>query len=119
MEIGPLSEWVAAFAEIAAVIVALFLPYYNSYKEKMHNRRNLRLVLKEMVEAALDKEESSLTTLKIFLKITLLKNTDPAMDGLILVGNQIMEVLVNPKYDDATKRQRAKELLGTLDIQIS
>lgn len=118
MEIGPLSEWVAAFAEISAVVVALFLPYYNSYKEKMHNRRNLRLVLKSMVESALAKEEGSLPTLEIFLKITLLKNTDPAMDGLILVGNQILDILKNQNYDAESKHQQAKTLLATLDITI-
>ena len=29
MSIGPLSEWVTAFAEIAAVCIALFLPVYD------------------------------------------------------------------------------------------
>ncbi|WP_179853799.1 hypothetical protein [Lactobacillus apis] len=34
MEIGPLSEWVTAIAEIAAVCVALFLPVYDKKREK-------------------------------------------------------------------------------------
>lgn len=36
MSIGPLSEWVTAAAEIAAVCVALFLPVYDK------NRKNVK-----------------------------------------------------------------------------
>ncbi|WP_260523908.1 hypothetical protein [Bombilactobacillus thymidiniphilus] len=34
MEIGSLAEWMTSFAEMAAVIVALFLPYYQSRKTR-------------------------------------------------------------------------------------
>ena len=118
MESGPLSEWVAAFAELAAVVVALFLPYYNAYKEKKHTERNLRLVLKTMVTAALNGEPDSIKTLDLFLKITLLKNTDSANDKLLLVGNQIVEILNDDKSDKAVKQQKVIKLMGQLDIEM-
>lgn len=118
MESGPLSEWVAAFAELAAVVVALFLPYYNAYKEKKHTERYLRLVLKTMVTAALNGEPDSIKTLDLFLKITLLKNTDSANDKLLLVGNQIVEILNDDKSDKAVKQQKVIKLMGQLDIEM-
>lgn len=48
MEIGSLAEWVESFAEILAVSVALFLPYYqkrkaNKEKISRQNRSSLKL----------------------------------------------------------------------------
>lgn len=41
INIGPLSEWVTAFAEIAAVSAALFLPVYDKKQEKRKRTRSV------------------------------------------------------------------------------
>jgi len=42
ISIGPLSEWVTAFAEITAICVALFLPVYDKKQEKRKKTRNMK-----------------------------------------------------------------------------
>lgn len=112
MEIGPISEWVAAIAEILAVVVALFLPYYTAYKAKKHQQRNLRLVLQKLVQAAVADEPDSVKTLDIFLKISFLGNSDPANDNLLLVGNQVLALLKDSAISDPVKQDRINDLLG-------
>ncbi|MGP4115655.1 hypothetical protein ACS4N0_00635 [Levilactobacillus zymae] len=116
MEIGPISEWVAAIAEILAVVVALFLPYYTAYKAKKHQQRNLRLVLQKLVQAAVADEPDSVKTLDIFLKISFLGNSDPANDNLLLVGNQVLALLKDSAISDSVKQDRINDLLGQVQL---
>lgn len=118
MEIGPISEWVAAIAEILAVVVALFLPYYTAYKTKKHQQRNLRLVLQKLVQAAVADEPDSVKTLDIFLKISFLGNSDPANDNLLLVGNQVLALLKDSAISDSVKQDRINDLLGQVQLSL-
>ncbi|GEO68890.1 hypothetical protein [Levilactobacillus acidifarinae] len=119
MEIGPISEWVAAIAEILAVVVALFLPYYTAYKAKKHQQRNLRVVLQKLVQAALADEPDSVKTLDIFLKISFLGNTDPANDNLLLVGNQALAILKDPAVAGPDKRDRITDLFSQVHLTLT
>ncbi|SMS14923.1 hypothetical protein [Levilactobacillus zymae] len=119
MEIGPISEWVAAIAEILAVVVALFLPYYTAYKAKKHQQRNLRLVLQKLVQAAVADEPDSVKTLDIFLKISFLGNSDPANDNLLLVGNQVLALLKDSAISDSVKQDRINDLLGQVQLTLA
>jgi len=119
MEIGALAEWVAGVAELLAVSVALFLPYYTANKTKKHQQRNLRLVLQKLVGGYFSQEPDSIKTLDIFLKVSFLGNTDPANDELFLVGNEVLSLLKSPSVGPDTKRQRADQLLAQLDLTVT
>lgn len=119
MEIGPLSEWVAAAAELLAVGVALFLPYYTARQARKHRQRGLRLLLQHLVQAAVDQEPDSIRSLDLFLKITFLGNNDPNNDQLLLVGNQILDVLRQADLSATDQRQRVTGLLGTLSLTLN
>ena len=44
-------EWFTAFAEISAVVVALFLPQYQAYRERKTSFARMRRVTKGMLQA--------------------------------------------------------------------
>lgn len=118
MEIGPLSEWTAAAAELLAVTVALFLPYYTQVRERRHRRRNLRLVLPRLTLSALRGDPDGLKNLTTFLAIAFLGNADPANDQLLLCGQEISVVLKDPKLDQGQQRQAIEALLRKVGLTL-
>lgn len=70
---GPLSEWVTAFAEIAAVSVALFLPVYDKKQEKRKRTRNLKAIFRYLIKKSLDEENTS--NLESYFKSVILSLT--------------------------------------------
>ena len=65
MSIGPLSEWVTAAAEIAAVCVALFLPVYDKKQEKRKKTRNMKAIFRFLMRKALDEKDTSILNLTL------------------------------------------------------
>ncbi|BDR60350.1 hypothetical protein [Lactobacillus xylocopicola] len=111
MEIGPLSEWVTAFAEIAAVCIALFLPAYEKSKEKRKKRRNFKTIAKLLIKKALaDQNTSSLET---FLNIgyTL---SDSGDEQVYSVARQALEILQDNSLPQAQKEAEISQLLKYL-----
>lgn len=73
MNIGPLSECVTAFSEIAAVSVALFLPVYDKKQEKRKRTRNLKAIFRYLIKKSLDEENTS--NLESYFKSVILSLT--------------------------------------------
>ena len=70
MSTGPLSEWVTAAAEIAAVCVALFLLVYDKKQEKRKKTRNMKAIFRFLIRKALDEKDTS--NLESYFKISYL-----------------------------------------------
>ena len=51
MDSVSLPEWFTAFAEISAVVVALFLPQYQAYRDRRTSFARMRRVTKGMLQA--------------------------------------------------------------------
>ncbi|MDF7638107.1 hypothetical protein PT285_01470 [Lactobacillus sp. ESL0791] len=112
MEIGSLSEWVTAAAEIAAVCVALFLPYYEKRQEKKKRTRNLKLVLRSLVNAAL--ETGSTSNLKSYLKISYLINDNDNDKPIFSVAQQAITIIDDETLSELEKKKEIDELLQYL-----
>jgi hypothetical protein len=112
MEIGPLSEWVAAAAEICAVCVALFLPYYQEHKKAVLRKRNFILVLKRLSLEASNNIDS-LRDLELFLKISYLTVSNAEGNQDLMVGLKIVHVIKEQGPSKETKN-KVNELLERL-----
>ncbi|MDG4984175.1 hypothetical protein OGZ51_08460 [Lactococcus lactis] len=99
MEIGPLSEWITAIAEVGAVSIALFLPYFNANKEKKLKSRNLRLGIKRLTKQALMSDEEAIRKLDLFLTISFMNNSNPNDEEVFNIGREILDIL-NTKDGD-------------------
>lgn len=70
ISIGSLSEWVTAFAEIAAVCIALFLPVYDKKQEKRKKTHNMKAIFRFLIKKALEEKDTS--NLESYFKISYL-----------------------------------------------
>lgn len=119
MEWGPLSEWVTASAEIAAVIVALFLPYYDEHRKSKLRTRNLKLFLYKLVHDILTKRNpEQIKNLESFLKLGYLIDDNSNDEIIFVVGNQILLEL-NSDQDEKITNQKVKKLLDQLELEKS
>ncbi len=101
MNIGPLSEWVTAFAEIAAVCVALFLPVYDKKQEKRKRTRNLKAIFRYLIKKSLDEENTS--NLESYFKISYLildSNDDKQVYSMV---QHAIEILKNNEISQSKK----------------
>lgn len=88
MSIGPLSEWVTAFAKIAAVCIALFLPVYDKKQEKRKKTRNMKAIFTFLIKKALEEKDTS--NLESCFKISYLiidSNDDKQIYSLVAACN--------------------------------
>lgn len=98
MEIGPLSEWVGAFAEFLTVLVALFLPYYQAKKaSKAEVTRMKRFLLVRCYalindNVDLSKKKSALENLKEFIHIGFMFETNSINLKLLEYANNIVSI---------------------------
>ncbi|MFD1431010.1 hypothetical protein [Lacticaseibacillus mingshuiensis] len=93
MEIGPLSEWVAGIAELLAVCVALFLPYYNERKKLRRKTRNLRVSLVKWGKQALDGDAYALRVLDMYLMISYMGNMNADFELLVSKGRALTDAI--------------------------
>ena len=103
MSIGPLSEWVTAFAEIAAVCVALFLPVYDKKQEKHKKTRNMKAIFTFLIKKALEEKDTS--NLESYFKISYLiidSNDDKQIYSLL---QHAIEILNNQNMPEDKKRK--------------
>ncbi len=112
MAIGPLSEWVTAAAEIAAVCVALFLPVYDKKKEKKKRTRNMKAIFGYLIKKALDENDTS--NLESYFKIGyLIIDSDDDKQVYTMVQHAI-EILKNPEIAPAKKKEDISKVLEYL-----
>lgn len=112
MNIGPLSEWVTAFAEIAAVCVALFLPVYDKKQEKRKRTRNLKAIFRYLIKKSLDEENTS--NLESYFKISYLildSNDDKQVYSMV---QHAIEILKNDEISQSKKEQDIDQVIKYL-----
>lgn len=112
MSIGPLSEWVTAAAEIAAVCVALFLPVYDKKQEKRKKTRNMKAIFRFLIRKALDEKDTS--NLESYFKISYLvidSNDDKQVYSLV---QHAIEILNNKDITQDKKETDVEQLLEYL-----
>jgi hypothetical protein len=113
MEIGPLSEWVTAFAEIAAVCVALFLPYFDKRHEKRKKTRNMKIMLKTIIKRALN--DNDVTVLESFLKISYLARDDDDDKQILSIAEHAIGVIKDDKLSQEQKNTAVKQIIDYLN----
>ena len=112
MSIGPLSEWVTAAAEIAAVCVALFLPVYDKKQEKRKKTRNMKAIFRFLIRKALDEKDTS--NLESYFKISYLvidSNDDKQVYSIV---QHAIEILNNKDIPQDKKETDIEQLLEYL-----
>jgi len=93
MEIGPLSEWVAAAAEILAVSVALFLPYYNQRQERLHRLKRFKKIVEQSINVISQNNLSGLDDFRSFIKISSLLEVDEQLLAVLQVGDELISMV--------------------------
>lgn len=110
MELGPISEWVTAVAEIAAVCVALFLPVYDKKKEKSRKTRNMKAIFGFLIKKALDEHDTS--NLESYFKIDyLIVDSDDDKQIYSMVQHAI-EILKN---EDIPQEKKSHDITKVLE----
>lgn len=112
MSIGPLSEWVTAFAEIAAVCVALFLPVYDKKQEKRKKTRNMKAIFRFLIKKSLEEKDTS--NLESYFKISYLivdSNDDKQIYSLV---QQAIEILNNQNMPEDKKEVNIEQVMDYL-----
>ncbi|RHW55155.1 hypothetical protein [Lactobacillus bombicola] len=112
MEIGPLSEWVTAIAEIAAVCVALFLPYFEKVREKQKRTRNMKLIFKKLIENAL--KENNALNLESYFKIAYLASDSEEDKEVLSIIQHAVEIIKDDKMSSSQKNNAIQEILEFL-----
>lgn len=115
MHSGELAEWVAAIAESLSVVVALFLPYYNSHKEKKLKRRNVKIIIKKMTERAIQGDKDGVEHLRSMLTNLFFNNLDSRLENILDSGQQIYEILNNNDHPTKDEIKRINDLLDQID----
>ena len=112
MSIGPLSEWVTAAAEIAAVCVALFLPVYDKKQEKRKKTHNMKAIFRFLMRKALDEKDTS--NLESYFKISYLvidSNDDKQIYSIV---QRAIEILNDKDITQDKKETDIEQLLEYL-----
>ncbi|WEV47479.1 hypothetical protein OZX62_04210 [Bifidobacterium sp. ESL0690] len=110
MEIGSLAEWATAVAETAAVLVALFLPYFERRRADRKSTRNLKIMLQGIVRRAVaDNDPKSLET---FINVSSFTDAGERDKETLDVARQILELF---KSDNADIERRNREIDSLLD----
>ena len=110
MEYGSLAEWVESIAEVLAVSVALFLPYFQERrKNKAKNQRAKQVVL-QTVRGLMHQEniQSSnvLIELKGFVEIYSMLATNEKIMDILAFGSAALQVI--DKNDSLNDQQQAQ-----------
>ncbi|GEP18885.1 hypothetical protein [Pediococcus argentinicus] len=118
MEIGPLSEWVGALASFSAVLVALFLPYY---QENKRNRKQVQR-LKKFLAISQDKiinaentedKERDLKELDGFIKVNSLIAVEENKIKILEYSEQLFDLL---KSEDGIDKPAVNEIMKKISL---
>ena len=96
MVVGPLSEWVSAFAEILAVCVALFLPYYTAHRASKARQKKFAASIAHLTEVAETGDETARKELTGFFNVRFLISNNSKEQELITTGMEILRLLDSP-----------------------
>ncbi|WEV65156.1 MULTISPECIES: hypothetical protein [unclassified Bifidobacterium] len=112
MEIGSLAEWATAVAETAAVLVALFLPYLERRRNDRKNSRNLKIMLRGIIERALKDQNSH--SLESFLNLSSLTDAGERDKETLDTARQILELFQTTEMNVSERHEEIIELLSTI-----
>lgn len=105
MEIGPLSEWVAAVAELLAVCVALFLPYINNLRASKRRQAKFRKTIATLAQGALHHDEMAQKQLQRFVMTAFFISSNLKEQDIVETGMQIDTLLQHQPLNDAQTAQ--------------
>ncbi|WEV59779.1 hypothetical protein OZX67_04390 [Bifidobacterium sp. ESL0728] len=108
MEIGSLAEWATAVAETAAVLVALFLPYFERRREHRKSTRNLKIMLRGIVKRAIDDNDPK--SLETFISVSAFTDAGERDKETMNVARQMLD-LFHSDSSDIERRNREIEAL--------
>ncbi|GKT03240.1 hypothetical protein [Furfurilactobacillus entadae] len=114
MEIGPLSEWVTAAAEILAVCTALFLPTITNARTAKRRERKLATSIKHITHQALQGDADAGHQLEIFIKIYFFIAETSHEQNDLLIATQIVDLLDHKTVDEEVT-SAVTQLLKDLD----
>lgn len=113
MEIGSLAEWIESFAEILAVSVALFLPYYQKRKaNKEKNQQAKQIIVRtanKLLQQTNIQESIQFEELTKFISIYLVLATNDTTVTIIQLGDAILNVIgTSDQLEDEQQSQITK-----------
>ncbi|HIY93727.1 hypothetical protein [Companilactobacillus sp. HBUAS56275] len=118
MEIGSLAEWVESFAEILAVSVALFLPYYQKRKaNKEKNQQAKQIIIKtsnKLLPQTKIQESLQFEELTKFVSIYLVLATNDTTVKIIQLGDTIINVIGNSDQLSSEQQSQITKLIDDL-----
>jgi hypothetical protein len=112
MELGPLAEWFTAFAETAAVLVALFLPYHEKREAEKKNSHAVKVLLLTCIDQAL--EDGQATSLNGFMRTVMLTDAAHRDADMMEIGKAVLNTYADKNIDADTKRKRVLEYRSQL-----
>lgn len=119
MEIGSLAEWVESFAEILAVSVALFLPYYQKRKaNKEKNQQAKQIIIKtsnKLLPQTKIQESLQFEELTKFVSIYLVLATNDTTVKIIQLGDTIINVIGNSDQLSSEQQSQITKLIDDLN----
>ena len=112
MEVGSLAEWVEGGAEILAVSVALFLPYYQTRKNTRAKARRVKQVIIATTRELLDSSDIPNTNeyreLTLFVSFYGALGTNDNALKAIGIGNNIVDIIDSDKQLSESKKHQVK-----------
>ncbi len=121
MELGSLPEWFTASAELLAVVVALFLPQYNAYRDRKASFARMKRVTKGMLQTLADDREQcgescdaaklqSAEDLDLYLRVAFFTLSDAREIALRDEVSSLYRQLIAPKANLPILRQKIAAL---------
>lgn len=119
MEIGSLAEWVEGGAEILAVSVALFLPYFQERRQnRAKNQRAKQVIISTAEQLLRDtniKSDKILSELQGFVQVySMLATNDKTID-IIAQGSAIIDVVGDSDALSNDQQQDIKRIIADLN----
>lgn len=119
MEIGSLAEWVESFAEILAVSIALFLPYYQKRKaNKEKNQQAKQIIIKtsnKLLHQTKIQESLQFEELTKFVSIYLVLATNDTTVTIIQLGDAILNAIGTSDQLSAEQQSQVTKLIDDLN----
>ncbi|KAE9560227.1 hypothetical protein [Companilactobacillus bobalius] len=119
MEIGSLAEWVESFAEILAVSIALFLPYYQKRRaNKEKNQQAKQIIIKtsnKLLHQTKIQESLQFEELTKFVSIYLVLATNDTTVTIIQLGDAILNVIGTSDQLSAEQQSQVGKLIDDLN----
>lgn len=119
MEIGSLAEWVEGGAEILAVSVALFLPYFQERRQnRAKNQRAKQVIISTAEQLLRDTNINSdkiLSELQGFVQVYSMLATNNKTIDIIAQGSAIIDVVGDSDALSSEQQQDIKQIIADLN----